>query len=142
MKSRFVRFVQILSVLLMCVYAVSGMFAQEPRTNFEVVTLPENPGPQELSDAKAALAAGQVLMREGRDVTKFDSLLDVGLEKLPSPALSATESREELQLMAARLGSNGSLHSYECLHALWVSEAGAGSANCVAAFQEWLQKRK
>jgi hypothetical protein len=143
MKGRLVRYIRIMSGLLICVLAVSAMFAQNADSHYEVTALPENPGPQELSKAKAALAAGQVLMMEGHDAARFDSLLDVGLETQPRAARSTAESPEELQLMAVRLASNGSLHSYECYTPYGYRDTGDLSGkNCAAAFQEWLQQEE
>jgi hypothetical protein len=111
----------------------------------QVITLAEDPGPLELSTARQALANGQVILMEGPDVAKFNSLLNVGLEVRQRGAVNASSLGvpEELQLMAAKLAHNGSLHTYECS----VPE-GYGHArhtqgqDCTAAFESWLQEER
>jgi len=121
---------------------VSPLTAQD---SLPVIELSPSPAPQDLSAAKQALQNGQIVMMQGGDVVDFDGLLAVDLESRLQPGIEPFDvtSTGVLQLMAARLASNGSLHSYECYTPPGYQDAGDNAGlNCSAAFQGWVDQEE
>lgn len=137
------RYMLFLFLIGIQILAAPRLRAQDD-TTLQVVTLSPNPSPEQLSAAKQALQHGQVVMMKGRDVVRFDGLLDVGLE--PESHATAAESEgnnpEELRVMAARLAGNGSLDSFECYAPSHYNETANIGQDCQTAFQRWVTQEQ
>jgi hypothetical protein len=114
-------------------------------TQLQVVTLTEDAATQDLSSAKASLSAGQVVMMYGSDSAQFFGLLGVGLELEHQADANGAEQTDPgvVQLMAARIGGDGTLHSYKCYAPVQSQSATSEPGGpCSEAFQNWIQQEQ
>lgn len=82
-------------LLFVSVFATPLIFAQG-NGPLRIFTITPGPSPQQLSDAKQALANGQIVMMEGDDLVQFDNLLGVGLQlnQPDSPSVATLQKSE------------------------------------------------
>src|SRR6516164_7832635 len=114
-----------LAVILFALPRLPRLIARAPAQEAEsssgplqVFYLASNPTPDELADAKRALAHGEIVFTRGGSLNDFAGLLGVGIRGAPAEEhelAGATEARpEKLQFaaVAARIAPNGALHAF------------------------------
>ena len=141
-----------LAVILFALPRLPRLIARAPAQEAEsssgplqVFYLASNPTPDELADAKRALAHGEIVFTRGGSLNDFDGLLGVGVhesratqfdsvrkraEQSESEATTAPPKPLEFKAVAARIAPNGALHAF-------VYYAGSAACDSEAALDAW-----